>query len=98
MKIGNIFGVNKMAQNLDKKVAIEKLEFLALEFERGNSKISDLRFWKAELEFLNHLDNGKSFAVTKTISAYQLIYRLFLSKHGLTGNEEEANEVVEETI
>lgn len=88
MGLKDLLGITKAQRDTELKVAIEKLHFLATEMEKGNDRESDLRFWKEELSVVHRLDNGHSFLLRKTNEAYQILFQVFLLKHGLKENEE----------
>ena len=81
MGIKELLGITKWQKEIDLKVALEKLEFLASELEKGNDRAEDLRFWKESLEVLESLNNGKSFLVKKLYEAYSHLFNMFLRKH-----------------
>jgi len=83
-----LLGISNWQKNTELKIAFEKLNFLATEMEKGNDKDSDLRFWKEEIAIIHSVDKGNSFLLTKAREGYEMLFRMFLSKHGLNKEKE----------
>lgn len=82
MRMKDLFGITKMQRETELKIALEKLQFLASEMEKGKDRIEDVRFWMESLDVLEEQDTGKSFLLRKTREAYSSLFKMFLQKHG----------------